>query len=258
MTPNRRFRITTAAGLVLAVTTLAALAENDSAGNSGTVEGYWEGTVSLPAGQLPVQIDLMPEDEQGVWTGKIDIPAQGIHRLTLDGVTVQERAVMFKLPGLPGDPVFNGSLNSNGSTIVGNYVHGKQVFPFTLERKPAPDTREDLEALYAEFQAPGTPGEGIVGRWRALLEAGPAKLRLVLNVTRAEDGTLSASMDSVDQGHTGMPISLIEFNPEDRSLLFQMRGVGAQYRGTLSEDGSRLSGLWQQGAALPLDWNRAG
>jgi hypothetical protein len=250
--------------LVMAAATVLTLAtalhaQDDPAVAAGTAEGYWEGTVSLPNGELPVQVDLEPGDEEGVWTGMIDIPVQGIRRLALTGVTVQDRAVMFKLPGIPGDPVFNGSLNSSGASIAGNYVHGQAFYPFILERKPEPESREDLEAIYGVFLAPGAPGESIEGSWRALMIAGPAKLRLVLNVFTAEDGVLTATLDSVDQGLTGLPISIFDFNDEERSLHFQMpRPVGAQYIGTLNEDGSRIVGQWKQGAVLALEWRRGG
>ena len=65
-------------------------------------------------------------------------------------------------------------------------------------------------------------------------------------------------MNSVDLGHTGLPLSFFNFNDEERILHFQMPVIGAQYIGTLNEDGSQVSGQWQQGAVLELDWRRGG
>jgi hypothetical protein len=47
-----------------------------------------------------------------------------------------------------------------------------------------------------------TPAPGVEGTWRGTLATGAGSLRLVLNISRAADGLLSASLDSLDQGST--------------------------------------------------------
>jgi len=46
------------------------------------------------------------------------------------------------------------------------------------------------------------------GRWTASLEAGEAVLHLVLHVSKAEDGSLKATIDSLDQGVYGIEVPL--------------------------------------------------
>ena len=53
-----------------------------------------------------------------------------------------------------------------------------------------------------------TPAPGVEGTWRGTLATPAASLRLVLNISRAADGLLSGSLESVDQGST-IPIDAI-------------------------------------------------
>ncbi len=53
--------------------------------------------------------------------------------------------------------------------------------------------------------------QDIAGDWQGTLSAGGAELRLVLHITKAADGSLKATLDSVDQGANGIPVSSISF-----------------------------------------------
>lgn len=240
-----------------AVTFLALAAPPPARAQAATPAGYWEGTVTLPTGQLPVMIELHSADG-AAWSGTMDIPIQGIRDLALSEITFDGKSVMIKLPGMPGNPVFNGALAEDGRTITGNYVQGQGVFPFSLERTAEPPERDDLTALYAPWQQPGIPGEGLAGTWRAMMTVGPSKLRLNLNVKRGDDGSLSATVDSVDQQSPAIPAASISLGGEGgRTVTISIPVVGASYEGTLSPDGSEISGTWKQGGVgMPLTWRR--
>ena len=47
----------------------------------------------------------------------------------------------------------------------------------------------------------------IAGDWSGTLDTGAIKLRVIVHVTRAEDGALSAKFESVDQGGAILPIA---------------------------------------------------
>src|SRR5262245_35389039 len=49
----------------------------------------------------------------------------------------------------------------------------------------------------------------VTGDWLGTLKAGPVALRLVLHITAAGDGRLSATLDSIDQNAKGIPVSSI-------------------------------------------------
>ena len=46
--------------------------------------------------------------------------------------------------------------------------------------------------------------QDVVGNWQGTLKAGAIALRIVLHVSKADDGSLKATMDSLDQGAMGM------------------------------------------------------
>jgi len=94
------------------------------------------------------------------------------------------------------------------------------------------------------------------GDWRGTLDAGVAKLDLILHVVR-KDGTLTATLDSPDQGATGLAVDSITVS--DKSLRFEMKSLGADYEGVFSSDGSQIEGAFrQQGQRFPLTLKRVG
>jgi pimeloyl-ACP methyl ester carboxylesterase len=94
-------------------------------------------------------------------------------------------------------------------------------------------------------------GPGIAGNWLGTLEPGAVKLRLALKVAKGADGSLSAKLDSLDQGANDLPVSSIV--QTGTAVKFELQVVGGSFEGTLNGDGSEISGAWKQGAGtLPL------
>lgn len=94
------------------------------------------------------------------------------------------------------------------------------------------------------------------GDWRGTLDVGAAKLDVILHVVR-KNGTLTATLDSPDQGATGLAVDSITVS--DKSLRFEMKSLGADYEGVFSSDGSQIEGEFrQQGQRLPLTFKRVG
>src|SRR5678815_1236097 len=92
------------------------------------------------------------------------------------------------------------------------------------------------------------------GDWKGTLDAAGTKLDLVLHIS-SKDGALSATLDSPDQGATGLSIDSISVT--GKSLRFEMKSLGANYEGVFSADGSQIEGQFsQQGAQLPLTFKR--
>ena len=94
------------------------------------------------------------------------------------------------------------------------------------------------------------------GDWRGTLDAGSAKLDLILHIVK-KNGALTATLDSPDQGATGLAVDSITVS--GKSLRFEMKSLGADYEGVFSSDGSQIEGEFrQQGQKLPLTFKRAG
>ena len=95
-----------------------------------------------------------------------------------------------------------------------------------------------------------------VGTWEGVLDTGGARLRLVLHVSRGDDGSFSGTLDSPDQGAAGIPAS--EVSATGAELRFAVSSIRMTYTATLSADGARLSGTFVQGGAqFPLELSRA-
>ena len=95
----------------------------------------------------------------------------------------------------------------------------------------------------------------IVGSWAGPLQAGDAVLHLVLHVSKTEDGSFKASIDSLDQGVYGIEVT--SFSQKGPLLTFSVSSVGASYEGKISADHASIDGTWTQGAAsLPLVFHR--
>jgi uncharacterized protein len=95
----------------------------------------------------------------------------------------------------------------------------------------------------------------ITGDWTGALDTGLATLHLVLHVTKGPDGALKATLDSVDQGANGIPVSSVTL--KDSKLNLGVDAVHGTYEGTVAADGKTISGTWSQGKSLPLDFKRA-
>jgi uncharacterized protein len=97
--------------------------------------------------------------------------------------------------------------------------------------------------------------QDIAGDWQGTLSTGSSELRLVLHITKTADGTFKGTLDSVDQGANGIPVSSISLKSSKLSL--GIDAVHGTYEGTVSADGKTISGTWSQGQPLPLNFERA-
>ncbi|MBU4330959.1 MAG: alpha/beta fold hydrolase [Acidobacteria bacterium] len=96
----------------------------------------------------------------------------------------------------------------------------------------------------------------IEGSWLGTLNAMGTELRLVFNISRSEDGTLAATMDSLDQGSMGNPMDGVRF--EDGKWILELKRAGVTYTAELSEDGQTLKGIFKQGGfTAPFDARRS-
>lgn len=101
-----------------------------------------------------------------------------------------------------------------------------------------------------------TAEKGLGGSWQGTLEAGGAKLRLALTVTRSEAGTYTGTFNSLDQGAT-IPIDAITVN--DAAVRLEMKSPAIVYEGVMNKDGTELAGTFTQGGqSFPLTFKRAG
>jgi len=102
---------------------------------------------------------------------------------------------------------------------------------------------------------PARAQQQISGDWQGALSAGGAQLHLVLHLTAASDGSLTATLDSVDQGANGIPVTSVTL--KDAKLSLNIEAVHGTYEGMVNQDATEIDGTWSQGAPLPLNFTRA-
>ena len=102
-----------------------------------------------------------------------------------------------------------------------------------------------MAALFAQ--------QDITGDWLGTIKTGGPDLRLAMHITKAANGTLAATFDSVDQG-AHFPASSIRLN--DSSLSITAELVHGTYEGKVNADASVISGTWSQGQPMPLEFRR--
>jgi hypothetical protein len=99
-------------------------------------------------------------------------------------------------------------------------------------------------ASTAPVGAAPEPAKPIVGTWQGTLPNGMGgQIRVVLHVSEAE-GALKATMDSPDQGATGIPVAKVGF--ENQKLTLDVAAVSGSYEGTLDAAKGEVSGTWKQ------------
>ncbi len=95
-------------------------------------------------------------------------------------------------------------------------------------------------------------GPGLEGTWEGVLGG---RLHLVVTIHKTSNGELAGLMDSTDQ-HATLPI---EKAAQDGSQVrFEVSRVGGVYQGTMTTDGSEISGSWTQTGVpeQPLSFKR--
>src|SRR5947209_18598963 len=87
------------------------------------------------------------------------------------------------------------------------------IAPFVLFLNMPATFAQEAPVASADQQA-----QSIAGDWQGMLEAGGQQLHLALHIKQSTGNALQATMDSIDQGTNGIPISKITF--QDGKLSF--------------------------------------
>src|ERR1035441_9537021 len=103
-----------------------------------------------------------------------------------------------------------------------------------------------LAALSASAQQKPT----IAGDYLGTL--GPLHVKLHLKADPT--GSVTGTLDSPDQGAVGIPCA--DFHLDGQALSFTVPAVHGSWKGTVANDGASLSGTWDQGSPMPLNFAR--
>ncbi|MDD5014732.1 MAG: alpha/beta hydrolase [Atribacterota bacterium] len=95
----------------------------------------------------------------------------------------------------------------------------------------------------------------IEGIWEGKLKVAGTELRIIFKISKNSDGTLTAALDSPDQGVTDIPVEELIF--KDNTLHLEVKSAGAIFEGKVSADFLAIEGKWiQSGQNLALTVKR--
>ena len=108
--------------------------------------------------------------------------------------------------------------------------------------------------LFAACACAWSQPAGIEGNWQGTLAVGAARLRVGLHLSKSAAGEYTSTLDSIDQGATGIPVATTTVT--GKVLHLESPVIHAKFDGTLSNDGQEIAGTFTQAAALPLIFKR--
>jgi pimeloyl-ACP methyl ester carboxylesterase len=93
------------------------------------------------------------------------------------------------------------------------------------------------------------------GTYSGTLQAGEAQLHLLLHLSKGMNGSLRATLDSLEQGVFAIEANSVSF--ANFNLKLELTSVGARFEGKVSPDHESIDGNWSQGSAsIPLKFRR--
>jgi uncharacterized protein len=177
----------------------------------------------------------------GRYAGTAESPDQGALGIPLGTVTLDGQTLAFEVPSIRAS--YRGTWQPAQNHWSGQWSQGGGQFLLDLARAKESAVSPTAPAI-----------GGLDGDWDGTLEAGATRLRLVFHIQTTATGTI-ATMDSVDQGANGIPISSVSRSGETVKL--EVNAIGGVFEGNLAPDERTLNGHWTQGGGtLPMTLTR--
>jgi len=213
---------------ILLIAVLAGLTETTLHAQDAT--GDWQGTLKAGGAEIRVAVHIS-KNAQGSLRATFDSPDQGAAGIKVGPIDLRGTKLSFAVLSIGGS--YEGTLNDAGTAIAGTWT---QHLDFPLEFRRA--------AVAAKTEHKPVVPSDIDGAWFGTLDTGAGKLHLVFHIVNTEDG-LTATMDSVDQGAKGLPVTAVTRNGE--MLKLEMKQLAGGFEGKISADASVVEGRWTQG-----------
>jgi hypothetical protein len=94
----------------------------------------------------------------------------------------------------------------------------------------------------------------VVGDWQGVANIQGADYHIIVHISAASDGALSAILDCPELGATGVPMSGVTF--KDSKFSMNVDAYHGVYTGTLSADGTKITGVFAGDQETPIDFVR--
>jgi hypothetical protein len=206
--------------------------------------GHWQGAIRTPAEDIAVSVDI-DVDERGKLTGTFSNPSARLKDYPLWNVAVDGRSLELEIKtGDPGAQAFVGTVAADGRSITGEFRVSVYGVPFTLERTG------DARVVVAPRSPAVDPA--LAGEWGGSITAGGREMRVVLTMVNHADHSATATWMAGDGVATPVAITA-----DGARVRLESTVAPAAYSGTVSADGTRISGILEQGSLeQPLTFTR--
>lgn len=203
------------------------------------IAGDWQGALDTGMGQLHLVLHIT-KSADGKLAATLDSVDQNANGIPVNSVTLKNSKLSLDVAAVHG--TYDGTVAADGKSMKGTWTQG-QALPLDFQRvsanAPAPKTESK----------PAKPSD-IDGAWMGTLDTGAVKLRVVFHIVNTADGP-TATMDSLDQGMHGLPMSSVSRNGV--ALKMEANKIGGVFEGAIAPDLSSIDGKWTQGGGtLPL------
>jgi hypothetical protein len=216
-----------------------------AAADAASLAGHWEGSIHAPVEDIVVAVDVAT-DTSGKLVGTFSHPSQRLAGYPLWSVSTDGETVKLELKTAgPGIQTFDGRLSVDGETITGQFLIDVHAVPFTLQRHG--------EARIAPAPRSAAIDAELAGSWTGALVVGEQSLPLKLTLANHADGTATGAWAA-----GGAPAVPVTIKVEGGTLTLTSPVTPASFTGSLSSDGTQISGTLDDGTApRPVIFTRA-
>jgi len=209
--------------------------------------GHWEGAIHAPVEDVVVAVDVAAE-AGGKLGGTFTNPSQRLNGFPLWSASADGETVKLELKTAgPGVQTFEGRFSEDGQTITGRFLIDVHAVPFTLKRNG--------DARIAPPPRSAAIDGKLAGIWTGSLSFGAQQLPLTLTLTLTNHADRTATGTWVAGGGPATPVAI---GYEAGTLTLTSPVTPASFTGTLSADGTQISGTLNEGGApRPVVFTRA-
>ena len=94
----------------------------------------------------------------------------------------------------------------------------------------------------------------IAGDWQGIANVEGTDYHIIVHITAAKDGALAATLDSPELGVTGVATSGVNY--KDSKFSMNVDAYHGVYTGTLSGDGTKITGVFAGDHDTPIEFTR--
>lgn len=207
------------------------------------LEGDWSGTLKVQETTLRLALHVL-RDEKGALHATLDSPDQGVYGTTASRIFHSGATVSFEVASVGVS--YQGKLSGDRKYITGIWQQGGQGFALVFHRQTAG----------AATRIPADAISPVEGTWQGEVAENYVHHRLQLHISHDDRARLTASLDSLDQGVSGLSAANVV---EQRGALhLEIPVASGTYDGKLNAAGNELMGTWtQNGEQHALNFKRS-